>query len=242
MRKISIGLVIFMIISIETTAQIDYHNFVSKILTSYKKKNNYENDLKNLEKAILNNERDFEYVKEAMQIDDKDLDSLRDALLQVDIELPPCEYEFITRFQINFKRMSSFKKKRLKREKFFKYLSTKRLYHSETYVFCKGNYLGSIRTGAIGDLNFILDDNEVKKMAENFYDQIYIKAKPSLVFGTRIPFVQEFIITDDSIKPIEYDKNFNWHIYSLEDFIHNEKFALTTPRTDWNNNDYKFVD
>ena len=243
MRKICFALFVIFMISFKVNAQLDYRKFVSKILITHEKKNNYEKDMENLIKSILNNERDFKYLTKVLQIDEKGLDSLRNVLPKVGVELPTCKYEFITNYRIDFKKMPSLKKKQLKREKFFNYLSTKQLYHVETYVFCKGGgYLGSLRGGATGDLGFIYDDNEVKKIAENFYHQIYTKTKPSLFFSTIIPFVQDFIITNDSIKPIDYDRNFNWHIYEIQDFIDNEKFHSTNLWDSWNNNGYKFLD
>lgn len=206
MKKISLVLLILLTISIESTAQKDYQKFVSRILITHEKNNNYENDLENLKKALQNNERDFDYLKEALP--------------EINIELPPCEYEFITCYRVNFKKMSSIKKKRLQREKFFSYLSTKKLYHVETYVFCKGGvFLGSLRGGATGVLHFLRDNNEVKKIAENYYEQIHKKTNPGLFFCTRIPFVQDFIIVNDSIKPIDYDDDFNWRIYDNSSVI-----------------------
>lgn len=243
MRKISLTLLILMFICIEATAQIDYRRFVSKILVTYEKKNNYENDLKNLKRAMQSNERDFKYLKDALQIDEKALDTLKNVLPKVDIELPSCEYEFITMYRVGFKKMPPQKKKQLKREKFFNYLSTKQLYHVETYVFCKGgSYLGSLRSVDTGDLYFICDDNEIKKMAENFYHQIYAKTKPSLIFSTVIPFVQKFIIINDSVKPISYDNDYNWKMSDIYEFINNERFKLTNPWDSWNNKGYKFLD
>lgn len=225
MDKFSFILLILLSFSTELVPQNNYQAFYKKILTTHK--NSSENDLNKLNKAIDNNRKYSVLLANSSQ---------------KDFTIPQCEYEFITCYRVNFKKMCSAKKRNLKRENFFNYLSTNILYISETYVFCKGgDFLGSLRNIGYGDTEKLLfvDGDNIKVLAENFYNQIYKKTKPILYFYTRIPFVQGFIIVNDSIKPINYDEDFNWEIRDIPDFINDEKFKNING---YMNNGYEFVE
>lgn len=223
MNKFSFILLVLLSLSTELVPQNNYQTFYKKIITTHK--NSSESDLEKLNNVIKNNRKDSVLLANSPW---------------KDFTTPQCEYEFITCYRVNFKKMRPTKKRKLKRENFFNYLSTNKLYISETYVFCKGgDFLGSVRNIGYGDTENLLlvNGDNIKVLAENFHKQIFKKTKPILYFYTRIPFVQGFIIVNDSIKPVDYDENFNWTIHDIPDFINNEKFKNTN---DYMSNGYEF--
>ncbi|RNC63303.1 hypothetical protein [Proteiniphilum sp. X52] len=228
MKKFGFILLVLLSLNAELVSQSNYQKFHRKIFSTYKKTISRERELDLLNKAIENNKKNRallgkQYSSELCT-------------------LPECDegYEFITFHRVNFKKMCSAKKKKLKRERFFNYLSTDKLYHSETYVFCKeGIYLGSVRTNVTGEPCFVYGDN-IKILAESFYKQVYQDTKPVLYFLTSMPVIQRFIVIGDSIKPVDYDENLQWKIYNMHEFIGNkERFKY---KNDFMSNGYEFVE
>lgn len=228
MKKFGFILLVLLSLNEELVSQSNYQKFHRKIISTHNKTISRERELDLLNKAIDN---------------DKKYKALLGKQYSSELcILPECDegYEFITFHKVNFKKMCPAKKKKLKRESFFNYLSTDKLYHSETYVFCKeGVYLGSIRTNVTGELCFVYGDN-IKMLAEGFYKQVYRKTKPVLYFSTSMPIVQRFIVIGDSIKPVDYDENLQWKIYDMHEFIGNkERFKC---KNDSMSNGYEFVE
>lgn len=131
-------------------------------------------------------------------------------------------YTYIPFYRVELKNLTCFQRRNLYRNRYFSYVSTKKLEFVEMYVFKDSHFYGTLREG-IDNIMYFVQGELIETRANTFFHQIYEKVNPEMTIYIRRPYSEMFIIKDEKINPIRYEDG-KWNIYGLNVFYNDKKF------------------
>lgn len=170
--------------------------------------------ISNISKTYMSTEfNDIEYREQI----------LKETLKRQNLSMDSGSYLYIPFFRIEFKDLSCNRRNHMKKKDFFSYLSTKKLEFIEMYVYKDSMFYGTLRMNANNEMYFIQNEENIKQRAIAFYYQIYKKFHPEIMLYIRRPFSEMFVIQNEEINPIRYERS-KWYIHSLNVFFDDKRF------------------
>ena len=149
---------------------------------------------------------------------------LNDALKRQNIPIDTTStYIYVPFLGIELKNLTCPQRKNLYRNRYFSYVSTKKIEFIEMYVFKDGQFHGALRRDVNNNVMHFVQGELIKARANTLFQQIYEKVNPEMAIYIRRPFSEIFIIKNGKINPIRYENN-KWNIYDLNVFYNDNRF------------------